>query len=137
MIAFAKSANFYDHVAFPGQVDFAKMPAYYKGSDIYISADTSAANSFSLLEAMACGILPVVSNIPANRIWIADGENGLLINPKSPEDIAKKIVLALKNKSLRVRANSVNPQKVSKLPPLELILERIEYAYYELLNIDY
>ena len=45
-----------------------------------MSLPRSDATSVSLLEAMACGCLPVVSNLPANREWISDGVNGKVVN---------------------------------------------------------
>jgi glycosyltransferase involved in cell wall biosynthesis len=41
---------------------------------IYVSTSLSDSTSVSLLEAMAAGCFPVVSDIPANREWIVDGE---------------------------------------------------------------
>ena len=40
----------------------------------------SDGTSLSLLEAMACGAVPVVSNIMSNRSWVLDGVNGFLFN---------------------------------------------------------
>ena len=47
---------------------------------IYISNTKSDGTSLSLMEAMACGAIPVVSNILSNRSWILDGVNGFLFN---------------------------------------------------------
>lgn len=47
-------------------------------SKFYISATKSDGSSLSLLEAMTCGVIPIVSNIPSNREWILDGLNGIL-----------------------------------------------------------
>ncbi len=47
-------------------------------ADIYVSCSASDGTSVSLLEAMAIGLYPVVTDIPANREWIVDGENGRL-----------------------------------------------------------
>lgn len=46
--------------------------------DIYVSCSASDGTSVSLLEAMALGLYPVVTDIPANREWIEDGINGRL-----------------------------------------------------------
>ena len=47
-------------------------------ADIYVSTSLSDGASQSLLEAMAIGVFPVVSDIAANREWILDGKNGFL-----------------------------------------------------------
>jgi len=48
-------------------------------SKIFVSLTSSDGTSLSLLEAMACGNFPVVSDITANREWILDNENGILL----------------------------------------------------------
>jgi len=43
-----------------------------------VSVPESDATSISLLEAMAFGCVPVVSDLPANREWIQNGVNGII-----------------------------------------------------------
>jgi len=61
------------------------------GADIYVSCSESDGTSVSLLEAMALGLYPIVTDIPANREWIADGENGRLFPVGDFEALAKVI----------------------------------------------
>lgn len=73
-------------------------------SDIYISCSESDSTSVSLLEAMACGCFPVVSDIEGNREWIADGENGLLFPVGDIQALADKIESATRDISMRQKA---------------------------------
>lgn len=41
-------------------------------NDVFISIPSSDSTSVSLLEAMCCGLFPIVSDLPANREWIHD-----------------------------------------------------------------
>lgn len=50
-------------------------------SDLYISTSLSDSTSLSLLEAMASGAVPVVSDIEGNREWVKDGEGARLFPP--------------------------------------------------------
>ena len=63
-------------------------------ADVYVSAAASDGASIALLEAMALGVVPVVSDIVANRSWIEDGVNGVLV-PIEPHAIADGIRRAL------------------------------------------
>ena len=65
-----------DRVVFPGQIGYDDLPSYYRSADLYVSASRSDGSSISLLEAMASGLPALVSDIPANREWVAAGENG-------------------------------------------------------------
>jgi glycosyltransferase involved in cell wall biosynthesis len=53
----------------------------FGASDLYVSASQSDGSSISLLQAMACGLPAVVSDLPANREWVEHGENGWLFPP--------------------------------------------------------
>jgi glycosyltransferase involved in cell wall biosynthesis len=50
----------------------------YKKAQFYLSLPKSDSTSVSLLEAMAHGCIPVVSDLEANREWIASLQNGLI-----------------------------------------------------------
>ncbi len=62
---------------------------------IYISASLVDSTSVSLLEAMAMGALPVVSDIIPNHEWIFHGFNGFLFSPDNPQDIADTLQRAM------------------------------------------
>jgi len=66
-----------------------------KEYDIYVSASLSDSTSVALLEAMAVGLFPVVSDIEGNREWIDDGENGLLFEPGSASSLAAAVEKAI------------------------------------------
>jgi glycosyltransferase involved in cell wall biosynthesis len=70
---------------------------------VYVSCSRSDTTSVSLLEAMACGTAPAVTNIPGNREWLDDGVNGLLVPTDDPEPLARAIVRLLDDDTLRER----------------------------------
>ncbi|MCK5775446.1 MAG: glycosyltransferase [Bacteroidales bacterium] len=68
----------------------------------YFSLPSSDSTSVSLLEAMAYGCIPILSDIPANREWVNDGENGLIIK----QDISYEKLKALKNNRKQIAENN-------------------------------
>ena len=62
---------------------------------IYLSASLSDSTSVSLLEAMALGAYPVLSDIPANREWIAAPPQGLYFRPGLAEGLTRSLLEAL------------------------------------------
>jgi len=60
-------------------------------SDIYVSCSASDGTSVSLLEAMALGLYPIVTDLPANREWITDKINGRLFSVGDAEALARII----------------------------------------------
>ncbi len=65
-----RQANVLDKVYFAGQISFQDLPEYYRAADLYVSASHSDGTSISLLEALACGVPVLVSDIPGNQEWV-------------------------------------------------------------------
>ncbi len=81
-----------ERVFFPGQIGQADLPRYYRQADLYISASHSDGTSISLLEAMACGLPALVSDIPGNIEWITPGENGWWFPDGDADALAQAIL---------------------------------------------
>jgi len=96
-----KDLNIISSVKFLGRVPHEEMPDLLAHADIYVSMSLHDGTSVSLLEAMASGCFPVVSDIPADREWIRDGENGFLVPIDKERYLAKKILEAIRNQELR------------------------------------
>ncbi len=62
-------------------------------ADCQLLAYPSRFDGFPLspLEAMACGLVPVTTNIPAVRTYVRDGENGLLVEPDDPAALSNAL----------------------------------------------
>lgn len=80
----------------PGMVPNEKISGYFRSADVYLSGARSDGASVSLLEAMATGLLPVVTDAPGNREWIEPGRNGWLAEYGDSDDFARKLGHAAK-----------------------------------------
>ena len=89
-----------DSVRFAGTVPYEKMAEFYRMAPITVSVPLSDATPMSVLEAMACGSVPVVSDLPSLREWIRDGWNGYLVSPQDSEALAQRIVHLLKHRDV-------------------------------------
>lgn len=66
------------HVSFVGQREPHEVESALARAHVYASFAESDGASIALLEAMALGAVPVVSDIASNRAWVTEGENGAL-----------------------------------------------------------
>lgn len=66
-------------VQFAGWADKKTNADFYARARIFVSLPESDATAISLLEAMACGCIPVLSDLPANREWVTPGKNGIIV----------------------------------------------------------
>lgn len=92
------SAGLLERVHFGGQIGQADLPRWYHMSDLYISPSHVDGSSVSLMEALASGLPCLVSDIPGNREWIEAGVNGWLFRDGDADDLAEKILFAIKNR---------------------------------------
>jgi glycosyltransferase involved in cell wall biosynthesis len=78
-------------VSLVGKVAYELLPAWYSAADFFISGSHSEGGSYALLEAMACGCIPVVTAIPAALKVIAEGKYGIVFRQGNPNDLAVKL----------------------------------------------
>jgi glycosyltransferase involved in cell wall biosynthesis len=90
--------GFLEQVHFPGHVSQTDLPRYYRSSDLYLSASHSDGSSVSLLEAMACGLPALVSDIPGNQEWITPGVQGWWFPDGDYHTMAERIVQAVEQR---------------------------------------
>lgn len=100
--------NGMDNVVLLGDVQGHQMVDLYRSADVVIVPSIAIegvveATSIAVLEAMACGVPVVASNIGGLAELIEDGETGLLVPEKSPEAIAKCVDMLMKFVELRQR----------------------------------
>ena len=65
--------------SFVGFVNSETNLNHYKKASFFTSIPSSDGTSISLLEAMACGAAPILSNLPANHEWVKSGYNGIIV----------------------------------------------------------
>ena len=123
-----------DYVDFPGFIENDKLPLLLDSSDIYVSTSFSDGRSVSLMEAMACGAFPVVSDIPANRDMIKDGENGYLFPADSSKIMAEKLIMAIRNEGLRSEQIGENRKFIEENFDLDMIMRELFDIYENLVR---
>jgi len=84
-----------DHVHFIGYQSNEKLAQFYQAGDVYLSASHVDGSSVALLEAMACGCVPIVSDIPSNLEWVHDGQTGWSFQDGSADHLARVLVEAV------------------------------------------
>jgi glycosyltransferase involved in cell wall biosynthesis len=104
-----------DFVHFPGHISQDVLPEYYQAADLYISSSHSDGTSISLLEALACGIPALLTDIPGNKEWIeVPGEIGWLYKDGDANDLTQGIHYAYENQNL-LPAMARQARRVSEL----------------------
>lgn len=84
----ARSLGIAGRVRFEGMVGEVRLRALLHGHEVYVSLSRSDSTSQSLLEAMAAGLVTVVSDIEGNREWVVHRQGGLLVPTGDAEALA-------------------------------------------------
>jgi len=92
-------------IQFLGGVSREQLAQLLSRAHIYVSMSRSDGTSLSLMEGMASGVFPILSDIPANREWVdADANNVLLVPCDRPGDLAKALTGVIQDVGLRSAA---------------------------------
>lgn len=79
-------------VSFRGQADHAAMALVYSSADFLLQASRREWSGLAVLEAMACGAIPVVTDIPAFRKMTGGGRFGRLFPVGDAVGLARAVL---------------------------------------------
>jgi glycosyltransferase involved in cell wall biosynthesis len=113
----------------------SQMADLFRQARVAVSPSLHDGTPNTLLEAMACGCLPVVGDIESLREWIVPEENGLLFNPKSPDGIAQAILNALVDSDLQHRARDINLELISRRAEHTKVMQSALDFYQRLISV--
>ncbi len=68
-----------------GKVPNSDLDVYYSSADIFVLGSHYEGSGFALCEALACGCIPLVTDIPSFRMMTDQGKLGSLWNPGDQE----------------------------------------------------
>jgi glycosyltransferase involved in cell wall biosynthesis len=75
-----------------GAVPHERMAAFYSAADVFVLGSHHEGSGYALIEACACGLAPVVTDIPAFRVITGDGSIGALWPRDDAEAFADALV---------------------------------------------
>ena len=100
-----KEAKGDNRIHLVGTIPHNRIDIYYRMADVILvpsitSHGIQEASSLSMLESMACGKVPICSNIGGMREIIQNMKNGLLVEERKPAAIAEIVETIITNQSL-------------------------------------
>ncbi|MBE0645278.1 MAG: glycosyltransferase family 4 protein [Bacteroidetes bacterium] len=124
-----KDAGQAHDVFFTGNVPNSAMPKFYALATIATLPSLMEATSISGLEAMASGLPLVGTNVGGIPEIIEDGESGMLVEARSPEQLAAAYLLLLKDPELRARLGAGARRRVEEIFAWPEIARRTAVVY--------
>jgi glycosyltransferase involved in cell wall biosynthesis len=120
------------YVHFAGRVDNDKLPAYLVETDIYASTSLSDGTSLSLLEALACALPVVVTDVPANLEWVRHGENGFVVPRRDEQLLATRLIELQADRAMQNEMGNYNLALAQERADWDSNFTKVE-ALYEVL----
>jgi glycosyltransferase involved in cell wall biosynthesis len=83
-----------DRVRLIGAVAHHDIAAYYSAADLFVVGSHHEGSGYSLIEALACGVTPAVTDIPTFRLLTGGGAVGALWRPGDAGGCARAMIAA-------------------------------------------
>lgn len=123
-----------NNIKIVGFVNHDSVALYHKAADVMVSVSKYDSGPMALKESMACGDIPVITNLPCVREWIKDGWNGLLVEPDNVNQIADSIVKLLEDQEMRKIFTERNWKLITEKGNQDYWMGKMEEIYYSLLD---
>ncbi len=144
LMKLSKELGVGENVIFTGGIPNEKLPSFYGSSDVFVlpsivdSRGDTEGLGVVLLEAMAAGCPAIASDVGGIPDIIENDKNGFLVQQKSPEQLAEKIIILLENKKLREKFKENGLKTVKEKFDWGVIAERFHETYKEAMtNYEY
>ena len=102
----AQEVGVLDRIHFTGGVPKESVPDYLSGADVLINTTDMDNTPTTVLEAMACGLCVVSTDVGGVPYLVTPGENALLVPPRNPEAMAGSLRRLCENHALASKLSS-------------------------------
>ncbi len=129
----AVNLNIENEVIFKGKTPNEEVAQLLQESNFYISMPATEGVSASLFEAMASGCFPLVTDLPGNRSWIRNHENGILIPNGKFKILAEEIQYAFERNLWRKAVVARNRKFIEEHANYATNMKTIADTYHHLI----
>lgn len=126
----AKSLGADANILWPGKIPNKDVPAWLEKSDIFLNTTNVDNTPISVIEALACGLCVVSTNVGGIPYLLTHNENALLVPPDSPAEMGNAINRLLLEPGLSERL-SVNARRKAEQFDWKVILPQWERLFEE------
>lgn len=115
LIDLARQLGVIDRVEFVGRVDHGLVPAELEQLDIYVALSRRESFGVAVVEACACGVPVVVSDVGGLPEVVQDGITGFVVPSEDPEAAALVLKRLVEDEDLRNRVGRAARRHVEKM----------------------
>lgn len=125
-----------DRIVFPGFVPQAELPELMRSVDMLVQSSRYASESYGvvLVEAAACGLPVIATDVGGVREAMLPGENALLVPPEDPEALSAAILALAHDPARRVTMGATGRTFVERELDWQRSLDRHEEVLREVVQ---
>jgi glycosyltransferase involved in cell wall biosynthesis len=127
-----RNTGIWNSVRILPRYEYSDMPALYAMSDLYVSVPSYDAACISLTEAMACGSVPIISEVPGPMEWVKDDYNGRVVPVQDTKALADAICSLIQNKDKRKLFRNRNLDLIKKRGDQKYWMDKMNRIYKKL-----
>jgi glycosyltransferase involved in cell wall biosynthesis len=106
----------------------------YRVSDVIVSVPSSDGAPSSVLEALACGAVPVLSDVPSLHEWVQHGQEGLFVPIGDVPALSQAIIGLLSDEELRSKMQANGAHLIAQRADSKVCMHRNEEIYRQLIG---
>lgn len=123
-----------DRVDLKGWVQHDRLPEYLSLADVFVSTPDFEGLGIVFIEALACGVPTIGSNVGGIPDIIQDGHNGVLVAPGDVPALARALTRVLGDEALCHRFGQEGQNTVRARFRWESVYQQVTALYTELLD---
>ena len=112
-----------------------EMRGYYSNCALYVQASLAEGLPKTLLEAMACGLPVIATNIDGHKDAVKDAYNGFLVDPENSDQLNEKMIYLLKNRKVGKLFGERNVRIVKERFTWDKIAQKYDLLYKKLIRV--
>lgn len=129
-----------ESVLFTGLIESQDLPRYYREAAVFVLPSIQAEGQTEglgvvLLEAMACGVPVIGSDVGGIPDIIQDGWNGYLVRERSPPELAERIIVLLECQAIHKQFQENGLQTVYKHFSWNRVVVKVTQTYDRLVSL--
>jgi D-inositol-3-phosphate glycosyltransferase len=131
-IALAEGVS--DSVLFTGRCNRQMLRFYYSAADVFVTTPWYEPFGITPVEAMACGIPVVGSNVGGIKTTVRDGKTGFLVPPRDPEATAQRLAQLYRNPELMKSFGDAARKRANEHFTWAKVADRVAALYHSVVD---
>ncbi|KHD73699.1 glycosyltransferase [Actinoplanes utahensis] len=136
LLALARHCRVDDRITLAGAVPAHEMPAWYRSADILAAAPWYEPFGLTPLEAMACGVPVVATEVGGLTDTVVDGVTGDLVPPRDPRALATALRRLLGDEVRRFSYAAAAADRATASYSWPRIAERLTAVYSTVADLE-